>query len=93
MCSAPRPGAEGRVHCTCHRPALPRTQLTALDGVGRRLQGDDPSAGLGDVHSEHQPHARVLPPDVRLAFPQLNVRVPQLQDPGAVDAAGEERTH
>lgn len=90
---ATRPGVEGRVPCTRHRPAPPRTALTALDGVGRGLQGDDPAAGLGDVHAEHQPHTRVLPPDVRLAFPQLDVRVPQLQDPRAVDAAAEERSH
>lgn len=90
-CRAPCPGAkaraDGHVPCARHRPAPPGAALTALDGVGRGLQGDDPPAGLGDVHAEHQPHTRVLTPDVRLAFPQLDVRVPQLQDPRAVDAA------
>lgn len=44
------------------------------------------------MHPEHQPHPCVLPPDVRLAFPQLNVRVPKLQDPRTVNAAGKPRT-
>lgn len=61
--------------------------LTALDGVGGRLQGHDPAAGLGDVHAEHQAHPRVLAADVGLALAQLDVRVAQLQDPRAVDAA------
>lgn len=39
------------------------------------------------MHPEHQPHPRVLPADVRLTFPQLNVGISQLQDPGTVDAA------
>lgn len=75
------------------RRTAPRSQLTALNGVRGRLQRDDPSAGLWNVHPENQPHARVLSPDVGLAFPQLDVRVPQLQDPRAVDAAGKRGTH
>ena len=43
-------------------------------------------SGLRDVHPEHQAHAGVLPPDVRLPFPQLDVGVPELQDPGTVDS-------
>lgn len=61
--------------------------LTALDGVGGRLQGHDPATGLGDVHAEDEAHARVLAADVGLALAQLDVRVAQLQDPRAVDAA------
>lgn len=70
-----------------------RARLTALDGVGRGLQGHDPAAGLGDVDAEHQPHPGVLPPDVRLALAQLDVGVSQLQDPGAVDAVRRLRAH
>lgn len=71
-----------------HKRTQPSTRLTALDGVGRRLQGDDPAAGLGDVHPEHEPHPRVLPADVRLALAQLDVGVAEFQDPRTVDAAG-----
>lgn len=60
--------------------------LTALDGVGGGLQGHGSTGGLVDVHPENHPHPRVLAPDVRLALPQLDVRVPKLQDAGAVDA-------
>lgn len=61
--------------------------LTALDGVGGDLQRQRPAVGLRDVDAEDQPHARVLPPDVRLPLAELDVRVPELQDAGAVDAA------
>lgn len=40
------------------------------------------------MHPEDQPHPRVLPPDVRLPLPQLNVSIPQLQDPRTVNAGG-----
>lgn len=60
--------------------------LTTLDGVGGGLQGDGASVGLADVHAEHHPHARVLPADVRLPLPQFDVRVPQLQNSGAVNS-------
>lgn len=86
------PGAEGHVQYTRRRPTLPSAQLTAFDGVGCSLQGDDPPAGLWNMHPENQPHPRVLPADVRLAFPQLDVRVPQLQDPRTVNAARRLRT-
>lgn len=62
--------------------------LTALDGVGGDLQRQRPAVGLRDVDAEDQPHARVLPPDVRLPLAELDVRVSELQDAGAVDAAG-----
>lgn len=39
------------------------------------------------MHAEHQAHSRVLPADVCLALPQLDVGVSKLQDAGAVDAA------
>lgn len=60
--------------------------LTALDGMGGHLEGDDLSSRLRDVHAEHETNAGVLPTDVRLALPQLDVSVPELQDPGAVDS-------
>lgn len=62
-------------------------RLTALDGVGGDLQRQRAAAGLRDVDPEDQPHAGVLPADIGLPLAQLDVRVPQLQDPGAVDAA------
>ena len=65
--------------------------LTALDGVGGHLQRQRAAAGLRDVDPEHQPHARVLPANVRLPLAQLDVRVPELQDPGTVDAARQNR--
>ena len=55
--------------------------------MGGHLQGGMMTSWLGYVDPEHQAHARVLASDVRLALPQLDVGVPQLQDPGAVDAA------
>lgn len=77
----------GRSHnSTLQRLAPPKARLTALNGVGRRLQGHDPAAGLRDVHSENKPHTRVLSPDVCLAFPQLNVGISKLQDSRTVDA-------
>lgn len=44
------------------------------------------SSGLRYVHTEHQANSGVFPTDVRLALPQLDVGVPELQDPGAVDS-------
>jgi len=73
--------------CVCVRERQQRHQtLTALHGDGGGLQGQHLPAGLGDVHPEHHPHTRVLPADVRLALPQLDVRVAELQDARAVDA-------
>lgn len=60
--------------------------LTALDGVGGYLEGDVLSSRLRNVHAEHQADARVLPAHVRLALPQLDVGVPELQDPDTVDS-------
>lgn len=70
----------------------PRVQLTALDGIRCSLQRDDSATGLWDVNSENQPHPRILSSNVRLAFPQLNVGVSELQDPRTVDAARMLRT-
>lgn len=65
--------------------------LTALHGKRRRLQPQHPAVRLRDGGPEHHPHPGVLPPDVRLSFPELDVGVTQLQDAGAVDAV-EEKT-
>lgn len=62
--------------------------LTTLDRVRGHLERQRPAIGLWDVNSEDQPHPGVLPPDVCLPFPQLNIRVSELQDPSTVDAAG-----
>lgn len=43
------------------------------------------AAGLRYVHAEHKTNSGVFPTHVRLALPQLNVGVPELQDPGTVD--------
>lgn len=60
--------------------------LTALDRMGGYLEGDVLSSWLRNVHTEHQTDTRVLPTDVRLALPQLDVGVPELQDPDTVDS-------
>lgn len=60
--------------------------LTALDGMRGHLERDVLSSGLRYVHAEHEADAGIFPPDVRLAFPQLDVGVPELQDPGTVDS-------
>lgn len=39
------------------------------------------------MHTEDKPDAGVLPADVRLTLTQLDVRVPQLQNPRTVNAA------
>lgn len=61
--------------------------LTALDGMRGHLEGDVLSSGLRYVHAKHKTNAGVFPPDVRLALPQLDVGVPELQDPSTVDSA------
>lgn len=66
--------------------------LTALDGMGGHLEGDGLSSWLRNVHAEHQANTRVLPAHVRLALPQLDVGVPELQDPDTVDSAGGTKT-
>jgi len=50
------------------------------------LERDVLSSGLRYVHAEHKTDAGVFPTDVRLALPQLDVGVPELQDPSAVDS-------
>lgn len=60
--------------------------LTALDGMGGHLERDVLSSRLRYVHAEHKADAGVFPADVCLALPQLDVGVPELQDPGAVDS-------
>lgn len=66
--------------------------LTALDRMGGHLEGDVLSSGLRNVHTEHQTDTRVLPPDICFTLPQLDVGVPELQDPDAVDSVrGETR--
>lgn len=60
--------------------------LTALDGMRGHLEGDVLSSRLRYVHTEHEANSGVFPPDVRLALPQLDVGVPELQDPSTVDS-------
>lgn len=60
--------------------------LTALDGMRGHLEGDVLSSGLRNVHAEHQTDTRVLPTDICFALPQLDVGVPELQDPDTVDS-------
>ena len=71
--------------CVCVSVQRYRT-LTALHRDGGGLQRQHLAVGLGDVHPEHHPDPRVLPADVRLPLPELDVRVAELQDAGAVDA-------
>lgn len=60
--------------------------LTALNRMGGYLEGDVLSSWLRNVHTEHQANTRVLPAHIRLALPQLDVGVPELQDPDTVDS-------
>lgn len=60
--------------------------LTALDGMRGHLERDVLSSGLRYVHTKHETNTGVFPTDVRLALPQLDVGVPELQDPGTVDS-------
>lgn len=41
--------------------------------------------------AKNQSDSRVLPPNVCFSFPQLNVRVPELQDAGTVNSTTEQR--
>lgn len=50
------------------------------------LERDVLSSRLRYVHTKHKTNAGVFPTDVCLALPQLDVGVPELQDPGAVDS-------
>lgn len=43
------------------------------------------------MRAKHQSDSRVLPPNVCFSFPQLNVRVPELQDSCTVDSTTEQR--
>ena len=52
------------------------------------MEGDEAAGGLRYMHPEHQANARVLPADVRLAVPLLDVGIAQLEDPSAVDPVG-----
>lgn len=54
--------------------------------MGGHLERDVLSSRLRYVHTEHKTNARVFPPDVGLALPQLDVGVPELQDPSTVDS-------
>lgn len=60
--------------------------LTALDRMGGHLEGDVLSSGLRNVHTEHQTDTRVLPTHICFTLPQLDVGVPELQDPHTVDS-------
>lgn len=60
--------------------------LTALDGMGGHLERDVLSSWLRDVHAKHDADSGVFPTHVCLAFPQLNVGVSELQDPGTVNS-------
>lgn len=61
--------------------------------MGGYLEGDVLPSWLRNVHTEHQTDTRVLPADVRLALPQLDVGVPELQDPDTVDSERVGGTH
>lgn len=61
--------------------------LTTLHRDGGSLQRQHLPAGLRDVHSEHHADPRVLSSYIRLPLPQLDVRVPQLENASTVNAA------
>lgn len=63
--------------------------LTTLNGLRCHLERHVLTSWLGNVNTEHQSHTGILPPDVCLTFPQLNIRVPELQNPSAVNSRTE----
>lgn len=60
--------------------------LTTLNRMRGRLERHVLPPWLGNVDAEHQPNASILPPDVRLAFPQLYISIPELQNSSTVDS-------
>lgn len=50
------------------------------------LERDVLPARLRYVHTKHKTNSGVFPSNVSLALPQLDVGVPELQDPGTVDS-------
>lgn len=70
--------------------------LTAFNRQGGNLKSQH-SARRGhrgrqrEMRAKHQSDSRVLPPNVGFSFPQLNVRVPELQDAGTVNSTTEQR--
>lgn len=63
--------------------------LTTLNGMWGHLERHVLTPWLGNVNAEHQSHTGILPPDVCLAFPQLYISIPELQNPSAVDSRKE----
>ena len=61
------------------------TLLTAFNGIRGDLQRHKLAPRLRDVDTKHQTHACVFPSNVRLAVPQFDVCVSQLQDPHTVN--------
>lgn len=61
-------------------------KLTALDRMRGHLERDVLPSRLRYVHTKHKTNAGVFPTDVSLALPQLDVGVPELQDPSTVDS-------
>ncbi len=41
---------------------------------------------MGNMNTENQSNTCVFPPDVRLSFPQLDVSIAKLENPGAIDS-------
>lgn len=62
--------------------------LTALDGMGGHLERDVLSSWLRYVHTKHEANSGVFPTHVCLTLPQLDVGVPELQNPGTVNSVG-----
>lgn len=58
---------------------------TALHWNWCSLQWDHFSVGLWDVNPKHNTNPSVFPSNICLSFPQLDVRVPQLQDSSTIN--------
>lgn len=41
---------------------------------------------LGYVHAKYQSYTGILPPNVGFTLPQLDISVPQLQNPGTINS-------
>ena len=56
------------------------TLLTAFNGFRGNLKGHELASRLGNVDTKHQTDTCVFSSDVRLAVPQFDVSISQLQD-------------
>lgn len=79
-------GQKGNKYCS-HLMSKWARFLTAFNRIRCDLKGQKLASRLRDVNPKHQADTCVFPSDVRLAVPQFNVGVSQLQDSYTVNPA------